>query len=525
MPERMQTHDEVIPLPNQLPPKSPDHSFGDDRQPLADGRLQEDVVKVKSDLDNAHGCIQLLLTQVAERDKEINSLNHALHGPCEVVSLEAQNNTNKKLIAYLTLQIEYLQESNKKLEQKLEGVQHKSSAEVAELSVKNAELCRELTQKTNIMKRAKMDKKRVLDIAYRNLSASKEVIISQQEVIKDLEDNLIKLRVELPDTSSNSSVGLDRIVDLEYAVRNLERERLELRSQLSMLRNGRWEAEPRWAFQPAERLQDTEAEAAKQQRKAARAHSQHQGAPNNQERNLTGLPKQLDDSQERIVKENMRLQDDLTALTREKQAAHAGMEVVLRERDELKLSVHSYVNAMYRIEDLLRTKDQENLELVERLQAAQSDLQERERRLQQVEDLVGAIGVELRKAQEGPATLLSDLACIRELCARLDTDKELAACELTSKNLELDLVKKQLASETASVRNLETLLASALQKVSDREATLRALRDRLTPARNVTGDCNHAREATNPQALQRQTETTNRPNTRQTGEQHVNFRD
>ncbi|XP_077439183.1 uncharacterized protein LOC144062105 [Vanacampus margaritifer] len=523
----MQNH-EVIPLTNQLPPKSPDHSFGDDRQPLADGRLQQDVIKVKSDLDNAHGCIRLLLNQVAERDKEINNLNHALHGPREVISLEAQNNTNKKLIAYLTLQIEYLQESNKTLEQKLEGLQSKSSAEVAELSMKNMELCRELTQKINIMKRAKMDRKRVLDIAYRNLSASKEVIVSQQEVIKDLEDNLVKLRVELPETSSNSSIGLDRIVDLEIAVRNLERERLELRSQLSVLRNGRWDAEPRWAFQPAERLQDAETDAAvaaTHQRKAAHAHSQLQGAPNSQERNLAGLPKQLDDSEERIVQENMRLQDDLTALTREKQAAHAGMEVVLRERDELKLSVHSYVNAMYRIEDLLRTKDQENFELVERLQTAQSDLRERERRLQEVEDLIGAVAVELRKAQEGPVALLADLACVRELCARLDTDKELAECELTSKNMELDLVKKQLESEKATVRNLETLLAATLQKVSDKEAKMRALRTRLTPAQNITGDCNHAREMTNPQVPQRQTETTNRPNARQTGEQHVSFRD
>lgn len=85
-------------------------------------------------------------------------------------------------------------------------------------------------------------------------------------------------------------------------------------------------------------------------------------------------------------------------------------------------------------------QDQENFELVARLRAAQSDLQERERRLQQVEDLIAAIGAELRKAQEGPAALLSDLACIRELCARLDTDKELAACALTSKSIELDLV-------------------------------------------------------------------------------------
>ncbi|XP_061540190.1 centrosomal protein of 135 kDa-like [Phycodurus eques] len=288
------------------------------------------------------------------------------------------------------------------------------------------------------MKQTKMDKKQVLDIAYRNLSASKEVIISQQEVIKDLEDNLVKIRAELPETSSSSLITLDRLVDLENAVQNLKREKLELRSQLQTLRDSMWDAERRWDFQPAERLQSAETAAASQRMKAACALSQLQGAPNSREREPTGLPKQRHDSQECIVRENMRIQDDLTARTREKQAAHVGMEEVLRERDELKLSMNAYINAMYRIDDLLRTKDQENFEMVEHLQAAHAELQKRERGLQQWKDLFSAIGVELRKAQEGQAALLVDLACVRELCARLDSDKELAACELTSKSVELD---------------------------------------------------------------------------------------
>ncbi|XP_057697807.1 centrosomal protein of 135 kDa-like [Corythoichthys intestinalis] len=518
----MQTH-EVVSLPDKPTSKSPDH--GDERQPVTDER-QENINKVKSDLENAHGCIKILLTQVAERDKEIDNLNHALHGPHHGVSLETQNNTNKKLISYLNLQIEYLQEGNKTLEQRIQGLQQKASAEVADLSLRNMHLCRQLTQKNTIMKQTKMDKKRVLDIAYRNLSASKEVIISQQEVIKDLEDNLLKIRGELPDSSSNS---LHRIVDLEKAVQNLERERLELRSQLSSCKDSKSDTDPRWDFQPAERLQNTKEEvAAAQRKKAARALGQLQGAPKSLEGGLANLPKQLGTTQQCIVSENTRLQDDMTTLNREKQAANAGMEEVLRERDQLKLSVHSYINAMYRIEEMMRTKDQENFELVERLQTAQSNLQEREQRLQVTEDLVSAIDVELRKAQECPAALLADLACVRELCARLDSDKELTSCELTSKRMELDIVrseteslKKQLECEKMTVRNLEMLLATALQKVSEKEAKLKALRDRLTtPTINITGDCN-----ANLPAPQRQTEVNGPTNLRPTREQHVSFRD
>ena len=47
-----------------------------------------------------------LTLQVEERNKEIERLNRALHGgrPHDVVSLEAQNFSNEKLIAHLNLQ-------------------------------------------------------------------------------------------------------------------------------------------------------------------------------------------------------------------------------------------------------------------------------------------------------------------------------------------------------------------------------------------------------------------------------------
>ncbi|XP_077572881.1 uncharacterized protein LOC144196520 isoform X1 [Stigmatopora nigra] len=524
-----QTHEAVVPLPNRPTSKSPDH--GDERLQVTDEKLlglQENINKVKSDLENAHGCIKILLSQVAERDKDIDNLNHALQGPHQVFNLETQNNTNKKLICYLNLQIEYLQESNKTLEHKIEGLQQKATAEVADLSLKNLDLCRKLTQKNNVMRQTKMDKKQVLDIAYRNLSASKEVIISQQEVIKDLEDNLVKVRGELPDTRPSS---LDRIVDLEKAVQNLERERLELRSQLSVCKDTKLDT--RWDFQPAERLQKSEEEeesATAQRKKAARALGQLQEASKNLEGNLANLPKQLDLSQQCMVQENIKLQGDKTTLTKEKQNINAGMEEILRERDQLKLSMHSYINAIYRIEDMMRTKDQENFELVERLQATQSNLQENEQRLQMTEELVSAIDMELRKAQETLGALLSALASVRELCTRLDSDKELTACELTSKSLELDIVrseteslKKQLEDEKARGINLQTLLNATLQKLSDRDFKLRVLRDRLTaPANNIIGDCNNQ----NLQVPERQAEVNEQTNVRPTREQqHVSFRD
>lgn len=58
---------------------------------------------------------------------------------------------------------------------------------------------------------------------------------------------------------------------------------------------------------------------------------------------------------------------------------------------------------------------------------------------------------------------------------------------------EADLIKKQLASERLTVRNLETLLSSNRQKefqthlsASERESELKVLRDRLSLADSKT---------------------------------------
>lgn len=52
---------------------------------------------------------------------------------------------------------------------------------------------------------------------------------------------------------------------------------------------------------------------------------------------------------------------------------------------------------------------------------------------------------ELQKAQEEKATLLSDLASVRELCVKLDSGKEVTARQLTSKSMDLERVSTLLA--------------------------------------------------------------------------------
>ncbi|TWW57594.1 Centrosomal protein of 135 kDa [Takifugu flavidus] len=272
-----------------------------------------------------------------------------------------------------------------------------------------------------------------------------------------------------------------------------------------------------------------------------------------------------------IIKEIKRLQDDLTTMTRENQVVHAEMEDALHERDELKLRVHSYIIEVSKIEKL----EQENLDLLNRFRMAHSEVEEHEQKLQQAEGLNNSIRLELlssdterrqlrdsinnkekeiqqhiqalqayegqlsslaramsrleeelHKAQEDKTSLLSDLASVRELCVKLDSGKELTARQLTTRSMdvervtaeledvraEAELLKKQLAGERLTVRNLESLLSANRQKefqtqlaATEREAELKLLRDRLNFADSKILE--HTRDVTQLQGKVSQLET------------------
>ncbi|XP_059197892.1 centrosomal protein of 135 kDa [Centropristis striata] len=249
--QRMQI-DELIPSSSTsaYPVSQPDDPYIADLLQMADGRiheLQEDIIKVKLDMENAQEYIKHLNTQVEERDKEIERLNHTLHGgrPHDVISLEAQNISNEKLIAHLNLQIEYLQETNRTLEEKVQGLQQKKkdvSTEVANLSLKNLELCEELTHIDDLAKRLEMDKEHVLETADMELQETKKEILRQQKIIEDLEDIITKTRREQSEGDFEKDRLRDQLVELkeqnekmEGLVNFLEEEKIRLQDKIEKM--------------------------------------------------------------------------------------------------------------------------------------------------------------------------------------------------------------------------------------------------------------------------------------------------
>ncbi|XP_061744245.1 centrosomal protein of 135 kDa-like isoform X2 [Nerophis ophidion] len=218
---RMQT-DELIPPPatSAYPVPQPDDPYTADLLQLADKRileLEEEVTKIHYALDDSHECLQLLNTQVSERDREIERLNRSLHGgrPRDVISLEAQNIRNEKRIAQLNLQIDFLLDNNRALQQMVESLQPN---------------------------RMEMDKERALEMADQELLDTKETICRQSDVIENFEDNFKKISAEHSERGFETSSLADQLVELrgqneklEAKVDFIEREKVRLQDKVEKM--------------------------------------------------------------------------------------------------------------------------------------------------------------------------------------------------------------------------------------------------------------------------------------------------
>ncbi|NXL95289.1 CP135 protein, partial [Alectura lathami] len=204
--QRMQIDQPVPPSGvSAYPVPQPEDPYVADLLQVADNRiheLQSEVAELQEKLEISENGKKNYSKQVELRDKEIERLMLALDGgrSHEVISLESRSKSNEKLIAHLNLQVEYLQHTNKELENRIQDLldtKQNVTSEVVHLSNKNEELCQELNEIDHLAQQLERHKEIVLETADKEIGEAKKEIERKDSEIQDLEETVTKLKSEL----------------------------------------------------------------------------------------------------------------------------------------------------------------------------------------------------------------------------------------------------------------------------------------------------------------------------------------
>ncbi|NWS43664.1 CP135 protein, partial [Probosciger aterrimus] len=242
--QRMQIDHPVPPSGvSAYPVPQPEDPYIADLLQVADNRiheLQSEVMELHEKLEISERGMKNYSKQVELRDKEIERLVLALDGgrSHEILSLESRSKSNEKLIAHLNLQVEYLQQTNKELENRIQDLldsKQNVTSEVVHLSNKNEELCQELNEIDHLAQQLERHKEIVLETADKEIGEAKKEIERKHSEIQDLEETITKLKSELCSCrrenerlSEELSGKTDDKENLEVLLNQLEQEKQRL---------------------------------------------------------------------------------------------------------------------------------------------------------------------------------------------------------------------------------------------------------------------------------------------------------
>ncbi|XP_029664442.1 centrosomal protein of 135 kDa-like isoform X1 [Formica exsecta] len=239
---------------------------------------------------------------------------------------------------------------------------------------------------------------------------------------------------------------------------------------------------------------------------------------------------------ENAIQENRKLQDDLAAMTCEVQNLQRELETSRAECYDLKRQLQTYVSEVRRAEELLNRKENERTEMLNHfrslsleatvlensnhsleseaaeakgaLQNARHQIADLERLLTdrdclikgyetQISNLtqsVASMETQLRQQIEQRHRAETDLLAVRDLCVKLDQQKDTLVEQLGDKNTikehydaqvsklkaEQSIMQEQMTRDRVIVERLETLLDQARQESINAQATNQELQNEIS---------------------------------------------
>ncbi|XP_077254912.1 uncharacterized protein LOC143893424 isoform X1 [Temnothorax americanus] len=239
---------------------------------------------------------------------------------------------------------------------------------------------------------------------------------------------------------------------------------------------------------------------------------------------------------ENAIQENRKLQDDLAAATCEVRNMQRELETSRAECYDLKRQLQTYVSEVRRAEELLNRKENERTEMLNHfrslsleatvlennnhsleseaaeargaLQTARHQILDLERQLAdrdclikgyetQISNLtqsVASMETQLRQQIEQRNRAEADLMAVRDLCVKLDQQKDTLVEQLGDKDTvkahyeaqlsrlkaEQSIVQDQIARDRVTVERLETLLDQARQESVNAQATNQELQNEIS---------------------------------------------
>lgn len=135
--------------------------------------------------------------KVDNRESEIDRLQRMLEGgrPYDVVALEARNRQNERTMSHLNIQVDYLQQKNRELQDQLDRLMSKARSS-SNVDVRNLELTKELQDVDLMAQRLQSEKEKVIRAADMEIGQTKAELDKARSQLETMDLGLAQFKQE-----------------------------------------------------------------------------------------------------------------------------------------------------------------------------------------------------------------------------------------------------------------------------------------------------------------------------------------